>query len=336
MGVNCRQRFEAALRLEAKDRVPAACPLQTGTIALMEASGAYWPDAHLDPEKMARLAMAAHTVADIESVRVPFHNDYEAEAMGCVLGGWSKESQPLKVEYAIKTAKDIDGLRVPDPLNDGNMPVVLRAVDILSEAVGNELPVIAAISAPFEMAVRIRGMTDTMRDVMLRPEALREMLRVATETAIEYGKALVDSGASAIALVDGSASSLGPQFYIDYCLGPTREVVEQLGTLTVLHVCADTTPILGAMADTHVNGLSIDHMVDIALAKETVGERAAIIGNVNITDTLWCGSPEMVEKEAEECLGKGVDVLAPACGFSPLTPLENMKALARAARKGRN
>lgn len=334
--MNCIQRFEAALRLEAKDRVPAACPLQTGTIALMEASNAYWPDAHLDPEKMARLALAAHRVAGIESVRVPFHNDYEAEAMGCVLGGWSKNSQPLKVEYAVKTTEDIDKLRTPDPLNDGKMPVVLEAVDILSEMVGNELPVIAAICAPFEMAVRIRGMTDTMRDVMLRPEALRKMMRVATETAIEYGKALIDSGASTIALIDGSASSLGPQFYADYCLGPTREVVEVIDTLTVLHVCADTTPILSAMADTHVNGLSIDHMVDIALAKETVGEKAAIIGNVNITDTLWCGSPEMVEKEAKECMSKGVDVLAPACGFSPLTPLENMKALARVSRAGQN
>lgn len=330
--MNCKQRFEAALRLEAKDRVPAACPLQTGTVALMEASSAYWPDAHLDPELMAKLAMAAHKFAGIESVRVPFHNDYEAEAMGCVLGGWSKNSQPLKVEYTIKTTEDIDELEAPDPLKDGKMPVVLRAVDILSEAVGNELPVIAAISAPFEMAVRIRGMTDTMRDVMLRPEAMRTMMRVATETAIEYGRALIDSGASTIALIDGSTSSLGPQFYTDFCLGPTREVVEKLGILTVLHVCADTTPILSAMADTHVNGLSIDHMVDIAFAKETVGERVAIIGNVNITDTLWCGTPEMVEKEAKDCISKGVDVLAPACGFSPLTPMENMKALARVTR----
>jgi MtaA/CmuA family methyltransferase len=334
--VNCIQRFEAALRLEAKDRVPAACPLQTGTIALMEASNAYWPDAHLDPEKMARLALAAYEFAGIESVRVPFHNDYESEAMGCILGGWSSESQPLKLEYAVKTVEDIDGLCVPDPLKDGKMPVVLRAVDILSEKVGNELPVIAAISAPFEMAVRIRGMTDTMRDVMLRPETLGKMLRVATETAIEYGKALIDSGASTVALIDGSASSLGPQFYVDHCLGPTREVVEELETLTVLHVCADTTSMLGDMVDTGVNGLSIDHMVDIALAKETVGEKAAIIGNVNITDTLWCGSPEMVEKEAKDCLGKGVDVLAPACGISPLTPLENMRALARAACDGQN
>lgn len=332
--MNFKQRFEAALRLEAKDRVPVACPLQTGTIALMEASNAYWPDAHTDSEKMAKLALATHRVAEIESVRVPFHNDYEAEAMGCVLGGWKKESQPVKFEFAVKTVEDIDKLRVPDPRKDGKMPIVLRAVNILSEGAGDELPVIAAICAPFEMAVRVRGMTDVMRDLMLRPEALRRTLRIATETAIEYGKALTDSGASTIALIDGSASTLGPQFYAEYCLGSTREVVEKLGTLTVLHVCADTKFILNAMADTRVNGLSIDTVVDIALAKETVGEKAAIIGNVDITDTLWCGSPERVEKEAKECISKGVDVLAPGCGFSPLTPLENMKALARGPRAG--
>ncbi len=330
--MNSKERFEAALRLEAKDRVPAACPLQTGTIDLMEASGAYWPDAHLNSDKMAKLALAAHTVADIESVRVPFHNDYEAEAMGCFLGGWKKESQPVKVEFAVKTVEDVDRLGVPDPRKDGKMPVVLRAVEILSGEVGEDLPVIAAVCAPFELAVRVRGMTEVMRDLMLRPEILRRTMKIATETAIEYGKALTDSGASAIALIDGSASTLGPQFYAAYCLGPTREAVEKLGTLTVLHVCADTKLILNALADTHVNGLSIDTVVDIALAKEAIGDRVAIIGNVDITDTLWCRSPEKVEKEARECIGKGVDVLAPGCGFSPLTPLENMRALARASR----
>ncbi|MBM4237334.1 MAG: methylcobamide--CoM methyltransferase, partial [Euryarchaeota archaeon] len=211
--MNSKERFEAALRLEAKDRVPVACPLQTGTVALMEASGAYWPDAHLDPEKMARLALAAHRFGEIESVRVPFHNDYEAEAMGCVLGGWKKESQPVKVEFAVKSVEDVDRLRIPDPRKDGKMPVVLRAVEILAEEVGKELPVIAAICAPFELAVRVRGMTDVMRDLMLRPEALKKTLRIATEAAVGYGKALTDSGASTVALIDGSASTLGPKFY---------------------------------------------------------------------------------------------------------------------------
>ncbi len=332
--MNHKERFEAALKLEPVDRVPAACPLQTGTIALMEASGAYWPDAHLEADRMARLALAAHEVAGIESVRVPFHNDYEAEAMGCVLGGWRRDGPPIKKELRVRSLEDIDSLSVPDPRTDGRMPIVLEAIGALSRKVGGELPVIAAMCAPFELAVRIRGMTDIMRDIMLRPEALKALMRVTMETAIEYGRALGEAGASTIALIDGSASTLGLQFYPEYPSKFTRTAVQGLEMMTVLHVCGDTSSILSAMADTGVNGLSIESVVDISFAKETVGERVAIVGNVSPTDTLWCGTPERVEREARECIAKGVDVLAPGCGFSPLTPLENMRALSRSALAG--
>lgn len=58
--------------LKTVDRVPCACPLQTGTIDLMRDSGAFWPEAHVNPAAMAKLARAARDIAGIESVRVPF------------------------------------------------------------------------------------------------------------------------------------------------------------------------------------------------------------------------------------------------------------------------
>ena len=327
-----KERFEAALRMEGVDRISLACPLQTGTVALMDASGACWPEAHRDPETMAKLALAAHEIAGLESVRVPYHNDYEAEAMGCVIGEWTRDMQPLKVHFAVNTFEDIDYLRVPDPKNDAEMPFVLKAVSILSQKVGRRLPVIAAICAPFELAVRLRSLQATLNDLMEYPNQLRKLLKKCVETEIEYGRALTEAGASAITLADGISSCLvdpefGTKYYMEFSQPYEQEVIAKLNTLTILHICSDATSILNEMGETGASGLSIDSPVDVLKAKKVLGKRAAIVGNVNSLRTLGTSTVEKVKKEAKEALTMGVDVLSPGCGFSPRTPLVNMKAL---------
>ena len=80
------------------------------------------------------------------------------------------------------------------------------------------------------------------------------------------------------------------------------------------------------MIDTGATALSIDHAVPLMQAKKIVGDKAAIIGNVDPSKTLFLGTPEQVETEAKNCIDAGTDILAPGCGFPPITPLENMKA----------
>jgi len=60
-----RNRLFDVLNLEEVDRVPCVSPLQTGTIDLMKATNAYWPNANNDPGLMARLSLAAHTLGGI-------------------------------------------------------------------------------------------------------------------------------------------------------------------------------------------------------------------------------------------------------------------------------
>lgn len=330
--MNDRERFEAALNLEEVDRVSLAAPLQTGTTALMQASGAYWPEAHHNSEKMAKLALAAHEFAGIESVCVPFHNDYEAVAMGCTLGGFSKTMFPSCEEFAVKTPEDIDNLRVPDPKKDGELPIVLEAVSLLSKKLEDKVPVVARIPDPFELACRVGGVTGVLRMVLERPDDVKKLLKIAVETGIEYGKALINSGASTVTLVCGTSSTMvdrqtGPKYYLEFSLPFQQEVIRKLGTLTVLHICSDTTPILKEMGESGANGLSIDSPVNVTTAKEILGSSVAIVGNVNALNILGTGTPEKVKVKAREALEKGVDVLTAGCGFPPQTPLENMKAL---------
>ncbi len=333
--MNDIERFEACLKMEEADRVSIACPLQTGTVALMDASGAAWPEAHHDPETMAKLALAAHEIAGLESVCVPFHNEYEATAMGGILGGFQKDMFPSTVEFALKSLADIDKLRVPDPKKDGELPVVLKAVSILSKKLGGKVPVVGRIPDPFELANRLYGVTEVLTAVLEHPADLKKLLRISVKTETEYGKALVEAGATCITLVSGTTSTItdpetGPKYYMEFSQPYQKELIENLKTFTVLHICGNCTPILNEMGETGANGLSIDSPVDVVKAKRVLGKRAAIVGNVNALNVLGSGVPEKVKEKAKEALTKGVDVLSSGCGFPPQTPIENMKALVEA------
>ncbi len=323
------ERFVQAIELKEVDRVPVACPLQTGIVDLMKETGAYWPEAHKNSEKMAELALSAFKLGNLESVRVPYENCVEVEALGCVLGNWKIDEQPRVEKHAISTSKEYEKLRMPDPSKDGRMPVVIKAVRILKERVGDEVPIFAAVSSPFEMLARLMDYTQLLREVFTGVEEMHSLLEFATELETMYAQHLVDAGATAITLVNGSSSNLGPKFYGEYSMKYEKELIENLDAYTIIHICGDTSLILDQMAQTGADGLSIDSHVPVSKAKEIVGKRSAIIGNVSTTN-LWKGSPDEIIAEAKRCINDGVDILAPACGFPPRTPLENMKSLKRA------
>lgn len=111
------------------------------------------------------------------------------------------------------------------------------------------------------------------------------------------------------------------------------------------------------MVECGFDAISIEDKVDIAKAKEIIkgagsmksgafrtgggfcGLRIGggvpekvvkIAGNVSTAKTIFTGKPEEVKAEAINALRAGTDLLAPACGIAPSSPLVNIKALVEA------
>ena len=105
-----------------------------------------------------------------------------------------------------------------------------------------------------------------------------------------------------------------------------------------MHICGDTTQNLVAMAESGVDTLSLDNMVDLADAKERIGDKVTISGNVNPIDVMLGGTPETVEKAVKECFRKGWGspkgfVICTGCDTPMYAPFENIDAYMAAARK---
>lgn len=334
--MNEKERLLAILNHEEVDRVPCACPLQTGTIDLMKASGAYWPEAHVNPVAMAKLARAARDIAGIESIRVPFEVSVDASAFGAPTDERRLIRQPLVLNRMVKSEEDLFNTKVPDPRKDGRVPVVLEAIRALAHEV-SDTPIICGVVGPFMLASQLRGEQPFRKDLQTSPDLVRTLLNITTEWGIEYSLAAMESGADIICIVDGTATGemLDPERYDKYSWAYERRIAKAIrgqDGRSILHICGDTTRNLQLMMDTNVDGVSIDHRVPMSLVKKVFRGRTAAIGNISPTTTLITGTPLEVAQETRLCLEQGADVIAPGCGFAPETPLDNMKVMVRTTR----
>jgi [methyl-Co(III) methanol-specific corrinoid protein]:coenzyme M methyltransferase len=85
------------------------------------------------------------------------------------------------------------------------------------------------------------------------------------------------------------------------------------------------------MADCGFEGLSVEEKIGSAKkAKEILGGRARLVGNISSPFTLLPGPVDKIKAEAKQAIADGVDVLAPGCGIAPMTPVSHIKAMVEA------
>lgn len=335
--MNERERLISALNLEPVDRVPVVSHLQTGIVDLMTATGAFWPEANHDARKMVDLALAANTVAGLESVKVPFDVALDCTAFGVPTGKEAMDRPPSILKPVIYSLEDAERLEIPDPHKDGRPPLVLEALRMLRER-HLSIPVFGGVIAPFMMAGQMRGEQDAIMDVLVEPELMKALLDKCAQWAVRYAEAELEAGADIITLVDATASGtiLSPEQYAEFALPFQKRVVDAIhenGGTVILHICGDTSMNFDLMMRTKADGISVDQCMDMRWVNEQTAGKCAAVGNVSPTTTLLFRSPEQVVEECQAIIGAGTDVLAPGCGIAPRTPLANLMAMARSVKK---
>lgn len=326
---NMNERLLNALKGEEVDKKPAVSVTQTAIVELMDITGAEWPDAHSDPEKMATLSMASHEQGNLEAIRNPFCLTVLAEALGCGINMGTKNRQPSITDHPYP--KDISDLKMPDDLfNTGRIPAVFESSRIIKDKYGDEVPLISGLEGPATLASDLVSPKSFMKWSIKKPDNFDAIMDFATDACIEYANGMVDNGADVICVADPVASPdlLSPNDFDNRIKPRLQRFADEVKAPTVLHICGNVTPIIDMMADTGFDGLSLEEKVkDLKGAKETIGDRASIVGNVSSPFTILGGTPDKVKEDAKKAMDDGVDVLAPGCGIAPNSPLANVQAL---------
>jgi [methyl-Co(III) methanol-specific corrinoid protein]:coenzyme M methyltransferase len=327
-----KTRLLNALEGKPVDKIPVCSVTQTGIVELMDEVGAPWPEAHSNPELMAKLAIANHELSGLEAVRIPYCLTVLVEAMGCEINMGTKNRQPSVIEHPYP--KDLEGASIPeDLLQKGRIPAVLEAIKLIREKVGPDVPIIGGMEGPITVASDLVSVKSFMKWSIKKTDLFEQALDLATDAAIMYANAMVKAGADIISVADPVASPdlMSPDSFKKFLQSRLQKFSSSVDSVTVLHICGKVNSILDYMADCGFEGLSVEEKVGSPKkAKEIIGNRARFVGNISSPFTLLPGPIEKIKAESKQALEEGVDVLAPGCGIAPMTPLENIKAMVAA------
>jgi len=323
-----RERFLKAIRLKKVDRPPVLSPNQTATVEQMQSLGIYFPDAYSDAHKMAALASAAWEQVGLEGIGVPFCQTVEAEVFGLEVK-WGRRKTDIP-EAPFKGYSTPEGVEVPENfLERGRIPVVLEAIEILKERYGNEVPILGHVIGAFSLAAHLANMEKILKMSIKNPTLVKEFTNLGLEAIAEYANAMLDRGADAIVIENmfASVDIMGVKGYVSFAQPFDRELIRKIKGPTILHICGDGTRIIEEMLATGASCLSIDSKTDAKQAVRASRGKAAIMGNIDTVYALAFGTPEEVVAETKRALEAGIDIIAPGCAISPLTPNRNLRAM---------
>lgn len=264
------------------------------------------------------------------------------DAMG--LGLYFEEGEGPKFERTLREEADINKLAVPDM---ASLQYVFDAVSQIRTTLNGRVPLIGFSGSPWTLAtymVEGKGGTDFLtikKMAYARPDLLHHILETTAQTVIQYLNAQIAAGAQAVMIFDSWGGALSHNAYQEFSLNYMQKIVngltrEHQGRIVPRIVFTKGGALwLEAQAEIGADALGLDWAVDIGAARERVGHKVALQGNLD--PAILLSTPEAVKKEVANILasyghGDG-HVFNLGHGITQWTPPENAAAMLEAVRE---
>ncbi|SDF89584.1 uroporphyrinogen decarboxylase [Paraburkholderia phenazinium] len=249
-----------------------------------------------------------------------------------------------KFARPVRTEADVARLAVPDI--DATLRYVTDAVreirKALTDAQGRQrVPLIGFSGSPWTLACYMveGGGSDDFRTVksMLyaRPDLMQRILEVNAQSVAAYLNAQIEAGAQAVMIFDTWGGALADGIYQRFSLHYIEQVVRQLKRdhdgekVPVITFTKGGGLWLDEIAATGVDAVGLDWTVNLARARERVGGRVALQGNID--PSVLFAPPSAIRMEARAVLDSFGNhpghVFNLGHGISQFTPPENVAEL---------
>ncbi|MBM4078868.1 MAG: MtaA/CmuA family methyltransferase [Planctomycetes bacterium] len=326
-----KRRFLASLLGGRVDRPSVASATSVVSVELMDAVGVYFPDAHLDAKKMAKLASTAVTHLGYDAIMPVYSVQHEAAALGCAVDWGRKDLMP---DVKGRLCKEPEDIRIPkDFLDRPAAAVVLEALALLRKDYGRDVAIVGKVFGPWTLAYHLFGVQDFLILTIDDPEKVRRILATLKEVTVLFALAQIQAGADALTLGDHATGDLcSPLAYRDFLMAIHKELVARIPCPLILHICGDTVDRMRYIAETRVDCFHFDTRVAPAKARGLAQRDLSLMGGVNNPQTLLKGTPDDVRREVLAALDAGIDILGPECAVPLTTPKRNLAAIAQAVR----
>ncbi|MCP4723903.1 MAG: hypothetical protein GY863_02645 [bacterium] len=331
-----RERFGLLLIDEEPDRI-VTYPIVTSHAA--KVYGCSVRDYCTEGKILANAQMAAWKRYGHDAISIFTGVGLIAEAFGSKLH-FKEDDIPILSEPCLKDIDRIPELKIPDPYIDARLPVYLESIEICYETLGDILPVIVYIPAPFTTGAQLRGISNFLMDTIRNPESVHEILKLCTAACRDLLDATMQIGALPM-LVDplASASVISPGTFRDFAKPYLKELTDYLHRYdldTMLHICGETEAIINDMRDTGTELFSFDKN-DPIVTKSELGGAMRLIGNISPEEIMMLDPGQISEKVKKTVTDmkdtpKGF-VISTGCEVPIRTPEENVESFIVSAHK---
>lgn len=321
-----KRRFLTALLGGKPDRLPVGNVVSVATVDQMRIVDAWFPQAHADPQVMARLAIAGHTILGYDTVMPVFSVTQEAEALGCEVNWGKADEMPTVQSHPFAGTDDFS---LPEGwLQAPSIQVVLKALRLLREQLGDRVVIVGKVMGPWTLSYHMMGMEEFLVSTKLDPARACRSMEVLKQVSLAFAQAQIQAGADIICLADhASGKIISPLAYRDFLLPLHQEIFSSIGAPTVLHCCGNNTDRVKYFAASGVDCFHFESQVDLDSAVAAAHGKITLMGNINNPSVLLQGSREDVQRACQKAIEGGVQILAPECAVPLITPLENLQAL---------
>jgi [methyl-Co(III) methanol-specific corrinoid protein]:coenzyme M methyltransferase len=334
--MNNKERFLKALKLEEVDRPPVAAVATGITVAMMEKSGIFWPEAHKSPETLAGLSETIYMYTDTECIKLPYDMAVEVEALGAEVNYRTIDTTPTEVGHMWEHP---DQLEIPKNFLDrGRIPIVLEAVSRLRKKYDGEAAIVTSIVGPFGLGAKLFGFNNFLMWIITNPDWVHQIMEALTQLAIDYSNAQAEAGTDAIIIGEATCTGdlISSDTYRDFIMPYHKKLCPAMPVPDIMHICGKSTGHIPYIIETGTASYNFDEGVDLNEAVRLMKGKTCIAGSVPTLPVLLKGTPEETYDYSVKCLEAGVDILTPGCAMAPYTPIENINAMARAAIEWKN
>lgn len=265
------------------------------------------------------------------------------DAMG--LGLYFEEGEGPRFKHPVRDKAAVDALPVPDP--ETSLDYVVNAVRVIRNELKGRVPLIGFSGSPWTLATYMveggstKNFSRSKGMMFDQPVLMHALLTKLADAVTAYLNAQVAAGAQAVMIFDTWGGTLTPKDYRAFSLDYMQRIVEGLTReadgrkVPVILFTKGGGQWLEWMADTGCDALGLDWTTDIHEARERVGDRVALQGNLDPC-TLYA-SPEVISQSVADILegfGSGSGhVFNLGHGIHPQIPPENAGAMVDAVHE---
>ena len=230
------------------------------------------------------------------------------DAMG--QGLYFEEGEGPRFRKVIRSEADVEQL--PEIKTENDLTYVTDTVALIRRELNGSVPLIGFSGSPWTLATYMiegGGSKDfrVAKEFMYNnPEAMHLLLDKLADAVIDYLNSQITAGAQAVQIFDTWGGILTTTNYLDYSLAYMKKIVSNLinenegRSVPIILFTKNGGLWLESIADSGAYAVGLDWTIEIGKAREWIGERCALQGNMD--PSILYASPQAIQAEVGNIL----------------------------------